>query len=74
VVDHPFNEFQFISCRNVMIYFNRKLQNRALQLFSDSLAVRGFLGIGLKETLSFSSVKNDFDIIDNQLKIYRKRG
>lgn len=74
VADHPFNEFQFISCRNVMIYFNRKLQDRVLQLFSDSLAARGFLGIGLKETLAFSTVKKDFESIDNQLKIYRKRG
>jgi chemotaxis protein methyltransferase CheR len=74
VADQPFNEFQFISCRNVMIYFNRALQDRVLQLFHDSLITRGYLGIGLKETLAFSKVKNYFDTIDTHLKIYRRKG
>lgn len=73
VSDHPFNEFQFISCRNVMIYFNRQLQDRALGLFHDSLTKFGYLGIGLKETLAFSAVKDNFDTIDASLKIYRKK-
>jgi chemotaxis protein methyltransferase CheR len=73
VVDQPFNEFQFISCRNVMIYFNRFLQDRVLQVFYDSLSSRGYLGIGLKETLAFSKVKGLFDTMDSQLKIYRRK-
>ena len=46
--DTVFSETHFISCRNVLIYFNRALQNRALALFHDSLCHRGFLGLGSK--------------------------
>lgn len=73
VEDHPFNEFQFISCRNVMIYFNRVLQDRVLNLFYSSLSPIGYLGIGLKETIAFSSVQDKFDTIHKHLKIYRRK-
>ncbi len=52
--DGGFAEMQLISCRNVLIYFDRTLQERALGLFKDSLCRRGFLGLGSRETLRFS--------------------
>ena len=58
--DNVFAEVQLISCRNVLIYFDRKLQDRAVSLFKDSLCRRGFLGLGSKETLRFSSHADAF--------------
>lgn len=73
VSDNAFNEFQFISCRNVMIYFNKDLQNRVLQLFYDSLSSLGFLTLGLKETLQFSSVKEKFETLHAIAKVFRRK-
>ncbi len=70
--DSVFSETQFISCRNVMIYFNRKLQDRALGLFHESLSHRGFLGLGSKETLDFSACARDFEPVSRPDRIYRK--
>lgn len=70
--DSVFSETQLISCRNVLIYFDRVLQNRALGLFAESLNRRGFLGLGLKETLRFSQYDNLFEAFSSQDKIYRK--
>ena len=53
--DSVFAEVQLVSCRNVLIYFNRELQDRAVGLFRDALCRRGFLGIGAKESLRFSA-------------------
>ena len=53
--DHVFAEVQLLLCRNVLIYFDRTLQERAIGLFKDALCRRGFLGIGSKESLAFSS-------------------
>jgi chemotaxis protein methyltransferase CheR len=72
VTDQVFNEFQLICCRNVMIYFNRQLQNRVLRLFTDSLSTFGYLALGTKESLLFTDVKEDFDTINLQQKIYRR--
>lgn len=58
--DGSFAEMQLISCRNVMIYFDRTLQERALGLFDDSLCRRGFLGIGARESLRFTSAERSF--------------
>jgi chemotaxis protein methyltransferase CheR len=58
--DHVFAEVQLISCRNVMIYFDRALQDRAVGLFKDALCRRGFLGIGSKESLHASTHSADF--------------
>lgn len=49
--DASFAEVQAVSCRNVLIYFDRSLQARALALFADSLSPRGFLGMGVSESL-----------------------
>lgn len=58
--DGSFAEMQLISCRNVMIYFDRVLQERALGLFDESLCRRGFLGIGARESLRFTSHEQRF--------------
>lgn len=70
--DGVFSEVHFISCRNVLIYFNRQLQNRALTLFRDSLVHGGLLALGSRECLRFSAVEDDFQIVDAKWRIYRK--
>lgn len=72
VADSVFKECQLILCRNVLIYFNNNLQNKALELFYESLPVHGFLAIGKKESLRFSSVYDNFKEIDREQKIYQK--
>lgn len=59
--DFSFSEFQYISCRNVLIYFDRTLQNRVLNLFLDSLIDLGFLGIGTMEDIKFTDTKDQFE-------------
>ncbi len=70
--DSVFAETQLISCRNVLIYFNKKLQNRALGLFHESLCHRGFLGLGSKESLDFSNYAQRFEAVVRQERIFRK--
>lgn len=70
--DEVFSEMQLISSRNVLIYFDRELQDRALGLFGDSLVRGGFLGLGSKETLRFSSQSTAFDDFDEREKLYRR--
>jgi chemotaxis protein methyltransferase CheR len=70
--DSVFSEMQFVSCRNVLIYFDKELQNRSIGLFHDSLSMRGFLGIGLKESLKFSKFENEFEPWSLTERIYRK--
>jgi chemotaxis protein methyltransferase CheR len=72
-VDASFGEMQLIFCRNVLIYFDRVLQNTVLELLTDSLARGGFLCLGLKESLEFSSVSDHYKVIDQEAKIYQKR-
>ncbi|CAN5521579.1 chemotaxis protein CheR [soil metagenome] len=69
--DAVFVEAHLILCRNVLIYFTRDLQNRALQLFSQSLVYRGFLGLGSKESMRFSTSDSVFDTVDSAQRIYR---
>lgn len=71
-VDTSFNEFQLILCRNVLIYFNQRLQNKAINLFYDSLSPFGFLALGNKESLLFSDKIGNFATVDRHEKIYRK--
>lgn len=72
--DAVFAETQLVSCRNVLIYFNRSLQDRALGLFHESLTRRGFLGLGSKETLDFSAYADRFEPVSRPDRIYRKLG
>ena len=71
--DAVFAETQFISCRNVMIYFKKKLQERALGLFHESLCHRGFLGLGGKESIDFSSYGPKFEVLARRERLFRKR-
>lgn len=73
VTDAVFAECQFVSCRNVMIYFDRPLQDRAIGLFKESLSRRGFLGLGSKETLRFSDHAGAFTEFVREEKIYQRR-
>ncbi|WP_067064597.1 CheR family methyltransferase [Roseateles chitosanitabidus] len=71
--DSVFAEVQLVSCRNVLIYFNRALQDRAFGLFSEALCRNGFLGLGARETIRFSSHAGDFIEIAARERIYQKR-
>ncbi|MGV2906714.1 CheR family methyltransferase [Achromobacter sp.] len=71
--DSVFAEVHLISCRNVLIYFERDLQSRALGLFHDALVHRGFLGLGSRESLRFSSQAGNFDDFVLDDRIYRKK-
>lgn len=70
--DASFNEFQLILCRNVLIYFEKDLQSRVLQLFDRSLDSLGFLALGSKESLRFSSIAPYYKQVDNKEKIWRR--
>ena len=70
--DSSFNEFQLIICRNVLIYFNQFLQDRVFRLFDDSLEGLGFIGLGSKESIRFSSVAASYHQIHPNEKIWRK--
>jgi chemotaxis protein methyltransferase CheR len=71
--DSVFAEVQLVSCRNVLIYFNRTLRDRALGLFREALCRRGFLGIGTKESLRFSSQADAFVDFAPAERIYQRR-
>ncbi|MBN8849607.1 MULTISPECIES: CheR family methyltransferase [unclassified Sphingomonas] len=73
VTDAVFAEMHLISCRNVLIYFDRALQDRAIGLFRDSLVRGGFLGLGGKESLRFSSHARSFGDFVREEKIYQRR-
>lgn len=72
--DSVFAEMHLISCRNVLIYFTRDLQDRAVRLFREALCRKGFLGIGSKESLRFSSEADAFDTLIAGERIYQKKG
>ena len=71
VSDSSFNEFDLILCRNVLIYFDKDLQDRVLKLFDASLGTLGYLALGTKETLKFSVIQNKFKQL-NREKIWKK--
>ena len=70
--DTVFSEVQLVSCRNVLIYFDRPLQDRAVGLFRDALVRRGFLGLGSKESLRLTSHDAAFVELPGTQRIYRK--
>ncbi len=72
VSDHSFNEFQLILCRNVLIYFDRGLQNNVLQLFDNSLEKLGYLALGTKEVIDFSPIAKKYKRLASE-KIWRKQ-
>ena len=71
-LDKVFGEMDMIVCRNVLIYFNKELQDRVLGLFADSLEPGGILCLGSKESLAFSSRRTDFEVTVERERIYRK--
>lgn len=72
VTDRSFNEFNLILCRNVMIYFNRELQERTHQLIYESLSQWGVLGLGENEGIKFTPHERDYEALDAEQKLYRK--
>jgi chemotaxis protein methyltransferase CheR len=72
VSDRSFNEFHVIVCRNVMIYFDRPLQDRVHELFYESLATFGVLALGHKESIRFSQHEDCYEELDPLEKLYRK--
>jgi chemotaxis protein methyltransferase CheR len=72
VQDRAFNEFNLILCRNVMIYFDRTLQNRVHHLFHESLERFGILALGHKESIRFTGLEQCYEELDATEKLYRK--
>lgn len=70
--DSVFSETHLVFCRNVLIYFDRNLQNRSLKLFSDSLVRGGFLCLGTKENLQFTEAADLFEAVAPKVRIYKK--
>jgi len=70
--DSVFSETNLVTCRNVLIYFNKNLQDRAFGLFHESLCHRGFLMLGSKETLDFSAYSDRFETLLRHERLYRK--
>ncbi|MFY7730476.1 MAG: CheR family methyltransferase [Flavobacterium sp.] len=71
VSDSSFNEFDLILCRNVLIYFDKELQDRALTLFDESLSPLGYMALGTKETMKFSTVQRKYEQLRRE-KIWKK--
>ena len=71
-MDSSFNEFTLILCRNVMIYFDKVLQDRVHKLFYESLDMFGILGLGHKESIHFTPYANRYEELDREERIYRK--
>lgn len=72
VSDRSFNEFNVIVCRNVMIYFDRSLQERVHRLFYDSLVTFGVLGLGQRESIRQSPYEDRYEELEPTEKLYRK--
>ncbi len=70
--DAAFNEFHVIVCRNVMIYFDKPLQEHVHRLFHESLVTFGVLALGQKETIRFSPHESSYEVLDEHEKLYRK--
>ncbi|MFA8434668.1 MAG: protein-glutamate O-methyltransferase CheR [Marinifilaceae bacterium] len=73
VVDDVFAEVNLILCRNVLIYFNRELQNKVIGLFHRSLSSSGYMCLGTKESLQFTEHEQHFNVIDGPNKIFKKK-
>ncbi|MGI8497387.1 MAG: CheR family methyltransferase [Gemmatimonadaceae bacterium] len=70
--DRGFSEFHVVLCRNVLIYFDKTLQNRVHTLFYESLGMFGVLALGNRETLKFSEYESCYEELDAREKLYRK--
>lgn len=72
IADGVFGEMNLIMCRNVLIYFNKSLQNRVVELFRDSLCDNGFLCLGSRESLVVTEYGNNFEELISNSRIYTK--
>jgi chemotaxis protein methyltransferase CheR len=72
VSDGSFNEFQVIFCRNVLMFFNPRLQERVVGLIHQSLGMFGYLCLGPKEPVSLGEHAGSFDDLGSKHRIYRK--
>ncbi|MBO7745027.1 protein-glutamate O-methyltransferase CheR [Paenibacillus sp. MWE-103] len=72
VTDRSFNEFNVIFCRNVMIYFNKELQNHVHGLLFESLSTFGILALGTKESINFTRHADAYEELDAHSRLYRK--
>ena len=73
VTDRVFGEVHLVLCRNVLIYFDRDLQARALRLFADSLVPGGFLCLGPVGRAEIGDLGRDFELVDREGRLFRKR-
>ncbi|MDD3132636.1 MAG: protein-glutamate O-methyltransferase CheR [Bacteroidales bacterium] len=73
VTDGVFGEMNLVVCRNVLIYFDKELQNKVLNLFFESLTPGGFLCLGSKESLRFAANAGSFEVISEKQRVYRKQ-
>ncbi len=73
VSDSAFGEMHLVFCRNVLIYFNRDLQNRVLGLITESLVHGGFLCLGTKEDLQFTDVHVRYEVVDAKARLFKKK-
>lgn len=71
--DSVFGEMHLVFCRNVLIYFNRELQSRALGLFTESLVHGGFLCLGIKEDIQFTTARDAYEEVDHRARIFKKK-
>ncbi len=71
--DGVFGEMHLVICRNVLIYFDKNLQDHVLKLFDKSLIHDGYLALGTKETIHFSDIEKNYEVMHNKVKIYRKK-
>ncbi|WP_432670796.1 CheR family methyltransferase [Flavobacterium sp. SM2513] len=71
IIDGSFNEFDLILCRNVLIYFDKDFQRISLELFDESLSKLGYLALGTKETIKFSSIQHRYKQFEKE-KIWKK--
>ena len=72
VTDGVFSEMHLVICRNVLIYFNKTLQDQVLRLFHESLVHGGILALGSKESIQFNQVADKFKPLSGKWKIYQK--
>lgn len=73
VTDHAFGEMHLVICRNVLIYFDKNLQNHVLELFYNSLIHRGFLCLGSKESLDFTKFQHHYEAISSKWRVFQKQ-
>ncbi len=73
VTDSVFAEVHLILCRNVLIYFDKNLQNKVQKLFLNSLINGGFLCLGSKEGLRFTDLSEEYTELDKKQRIFKKK-